>query len=208
MKYLFIDDHDIESIDNLARQLHQPEKFPGNVVLRPEHRWENCGIQIRTVPAWDPEAERFTMIYLASAEGPHAEVTLDQTGAPAGGESFYCYAVSDDGVNWEKPFLNLHEYAMPYWNGVPIGGANNILPSARGMLLGPIYDPHAADERSRFKGLAYGGQLEPLISPDALHWERPGWQPLPSADESHLTLDVERKRFIATVADRMAARFT
>lgn len=199
MKYLFIDDAEIEAIDNLARKLHQPQKFPGNAVVRPEYRWENSGIQIRTVPAWDPEAERYTLIYLASAEGLN-EVTIDPTGAPAGGESFFCYATSPDGVNWEKPFLELYDYQAPYWNGVPIGLNNNILPSARGMLLGPIYDPFAADERSRFKGLAYGaGQLDPLISPDALHWDKPGWAPLPSADESHLTLDLERRLFIATV---------
>lgn len=200
MKYLFVDDVEIESIDNLARKLHKPEKSAGNVVLRPEHRWENCGIQIRTVPAWDPVAERFTMIYLASAEAQDSQVRIDPTGAPAGGESFYCYATSEDGVNWEKPFLGLHDYAAPYWNGVPIGTNNNILPSARGMMLGPIYDPNAHDERSRFKGLAYGsGQLDPVISADAMHWEKPGWAPLPTADESHLTLDIDRKLFIATV---------
>ena len=200
MKYLFIDDHDLEQIDNLARKLHQPEKFPGNVVVRPDHRWENCCIQIRTVPAWDPEAQRFTMIYLTSAESQDPQVRLDITGAPAGGESFYCYATSTDGVNWEKPFLGLHDYGALYWNGVPIGTQNNILPSAQGMLLGPIYDPHEQDPAQRFKGLAYaGGQLEPRVSADALHWEKPGWAPLSSADESNVTLDVDRKLFIATV---------
>ena len=200
MKYLFIDDVETESIDNLARKLHQPTKFPGNAVVRPDHRWENCAIQIRTVPAWDPDAERFTMIYLACAESPDGEVRIDPTGAPAGGESFYCYATSEDGINWEKPFLGLHDYPVPYWNGVPIGTSNNILPSARGMLLGPIHDPNAHDERSRFKGLAYGnGQLDPLISADAMNWDKPGWPALPSADESHLTLDGDSKLFIATV---------
>jgi hypothetical protein len=33
----------VEEIHNLARKLHQPEKFPGNVVVRPAHRWENYG---------------------------------------------------------------------------------------------------------------------------------------------------------------------
>lgn len=200
MKYLFIDDHEIEAIDNLARVLHQPRKFPGNAVLRPEHRWENCGIQIRTLPAWDPETEQYTLVYLASAEGPGAAVTLDPTGAPAGGESFYCYAASPDGVNWEKPFLGLHDYPVPYWNGAPIGGENNILPSAAGLLLGPIYDPFAAEERSRFKGLAYvGGQVAPRISADALHWEDPRWAAMPSGDEAALILDERRKLFVATV---------
>src|SRR5690349_3650120 len=69
-KYLFIDDHDIELIDNLARRLHQPHKFANNVVIRAEHRWENAGIQIRTTPVWLPDEDVFKMIYLTSAEGP------------------------------------------------------------------------------------------------------------------------------------------
>ncbi len=200
MKHLFIDDHDLEKIDNLARKLHQPEKFPGNVVLRPEHRWENCAIQIRTNPAWDPVAQRFTMIYLAAAESLDPEVKLDVTGAPVGGRSFYCYATSTDGINWEKPFLGLYDYEALHWNGERIGTRNNILPSAQGMLLGPIYDPLEKDPGRRFKGLAYRGrQLHPLVSPDALHWEDSGLAPMPSQDESHLTLDVDRRLFIATV---------
>jgi hypothetical protein len=200
MKYLFVDDHDLDEIDNLARKLHQPEKFPDNVVLRGEYRWENCGIQIRSTPAWDPDTQRFILIYLAAAESQDPEVRLDATGAPTGGESFYCYATSTDGINWEKPFLGLHDYEALYWNGVSIGKTNNILPSAYGMMHGPLYDPHAQNPAHRFKGLAYGGgQLEPLVSKDAMNWQRPGWARMPSADESHLTLDVERKLFIATV---------
>ena len=200
MKQLFIDDHMVEEIDNLARKLHQPERFPGNAVVRPEHRWENCVIQIRTPPAWDPEDGLFKMIYLASAESADPQVKLDVTGAPTGGESFYCYAASADGVNWEKPFLGLHDYAALTWRGTPVGRENNILPGAQGMLLGPIRDPHEPDPGLRFKGLAYrGGDLAPLVSADCLHWEDPGYPPLSSADESHLTLDEDQRLFIATV---------
>ena len=98
MRYLFIDDVDLEEIDNLARKLHQPEKFPGNVVLRPEYRWENACIQTRCNPAWDPDDQCFKMIYMASAESRDPEVKLDTTGAPSGGEGFCCYATSTDGA--------------------------------------------------------------------------------------------------------------
>jgi len=200
MRYLFIDDCDIESIDNLARKLHQPQKFPGNVVLRPEHRWENAGIQIRTTPAWDPESQRFMLIYLASAESRDSEVRLDVTGAPAGGEGFYCFATSVDGINWDKPVLGLHDYPAPLWNNEPIGTANNILPSARGMLYGPIYDPNEQDPARRFKGLAdRGGRLEPMVSADAMHWENLQAPHVLSSDEAALTLDAQKKLFIATV---------
>ena len=55
MKHLFIDDHEIEVIDNLARKLHQPRKQRDNVVIRPEYRWENNVIQVRTTPIWLPD---------------------------------------------------------------------------------------------------------------------------------------------------------
>ncbi|MFH1567449.1 MAG: hypothetical protein ABIL09_05555, partial [Gemmatimonadota bacterium] len=199
MKYLFIDDGEVEAIQNLARKLHQPRKFRGNAVVRPDHRWENCALQIRTAPAWDPAEGRYKLIYLASAEGPDSTVRVGPTGAPEGGESFYCLATSEDGVNWEKPSLGLYEYGAPDWRGQPMGRANNILPTGQGLLLAPIRDPREADPGRRFKGLAYReGGLQPMVSADAVHWVADG-AALSSSDEFHITLDEERGRFIATV---------
>ncbi|MCK5119720.1 MAG: hypothetical protein KAQ78_09055, partial [Candidatus Latescibacteria bacterium] len=65
MKQLFIDDHIVEKMDNLARKLHQPEKFEGNAVVRPEYRWENIALQVRSAPIWVPEEGLFKLIYHA-----------------------------------------------------------------------------------------------------------------------------------------------
>ena len=204
MKQLFIDDYIVQEIDNLARKLHQPAKFRGNAVVRPEYRWENCQIQIRTTPAWVPDEGLFKMIYYASAESLDPEVKLDATGAPSGGQTFACYATSTDGVNWEKPFLGLYDYPALLWNGKPIGTKNNILPSAKGMEHGPIYDPTDPDPEHRYKGLnwrnnADGMALGPMVSADCLRWQFLDVPPLPSADEAHLTYDQANGLFIATV---------
>ena len=199
-KYLFIDDHDIEAIDNLERRLHQPQKFPNNVVIRPEYRWENVGIQVRTTPVWLPDENIFKMIYNTEAEGQDPVVTLDVTGAPRGMESYACYATSVDGVNWEKPFLGRYDYPALTWRGTPIGKENNIIPGARDILQGPIYDPHDPDPRRRLKGLRYeDGKLRPVVSADFLQWEALAVPPLPSNDESHLTYDADERLFIASV---------
>ncbi len=200
MKHLFIDDHEVEAIENLARKLHQPRKQRDNVVIRPEYRWENNTIQVRTSPVWLPDEDIFKMIYLTSAEGLDPRIGVDLTGAPANTESFACYATSQDGVNWEKPVLGLYEYSGLDWRGTPIGAENNILPSARGMLQGPIYDPHDPDPGRRFKGLRYGdGELRSMASADMLHWETLDITSLPSEDESHLTYDENSRLFIAAV---------
>ena len=200
MKHLFIDDYEVEAIDNLARKLHQPRKQHDNVVIRPEFRWENNAIQVRTSPVWLPDESLFKMIYLTNAEGIDPQTSVDATGAVANTESFACYATSQDGVNWEKPVLGLYDYPGLDWRGTPVGGANNIIPSARGMLQGPVYDPHDPDPARRFKGLRYGsGELRSMASADMLNWDTLDIPSLPSQDESHLTYDENSRRFIAAV---------
>jgi len=195
MKHLFIDDQVVEEIDNLARKLHQPRKYHGNAVLRPEHRWENASIQIRTTPGWVPEEGVFKMLYFASAAPSEAG-----TGGPPGDGSFICYATSEDGVNWEKPFLGLHDYEARLWTGEPVGGQNNIVPT--GSMLAPVYDPGDPDPQRRYKGMGWrkgAAGLVPMVSPDCLRWRYLDVEPVPSSDEAHFSFDGERRLFIATV---------
>jgi len=203
MKQLFVDDGIVQEIDNLARKLHQPQKFRGNAVIRPEHRWENTGMQIRQAPVWVPEEGVFKIIYHAGAESVDPNASWSVSGYPPG-EGFACYATSTDGVNWEKPFLGLYDYPALLWNGKPIGGQNNILPSAQGLWMAPIYDPRDPDPRKRYKGMGvksgnWGAGRTPVVSADCIHWEFLDVPPVPSQDEAQLTYDEEKGLFIATV---------
>lgn len=198
MKHLFIDDQIVEKIDNLARRLHQPEKFDNNVVIRPDHRWENIGIQARTTPVWLPAEGVFKLIYHTMAEGTDLVAGRDVvTQAMYGPERYSCYATSSDGVNWEKPFLGLHDYAGVDWHGRPLGTKNNIVPTAAGMFQGPVHDPHDPDPKRRFKGLRLSGEgLRSMVSADLLHWEELDAPLIPSHDEAHLTYDEDKRLFI------------
>lgn len=209
MKYLFIDDHHVERIDNLSRKLHQPRRFEGNAVLRPEHRWENMYIRTWGAPVWDPAAEIFKMIYLGTAApdaatiGTGAALKLDAGGDAGASGNYSCYATSSDGVNWEKPFLHLYDYPGLTWKGTPIGGENNILPSIRGQIRGPVYHARESDPARRFKALTYrDGHLYTLVSADCIRWQELDVPPQPSADVSELYLDEERDLFVSTVKHR------
>ena len=103
-----------------------------------------------------PDEAVFKTLYYASSEAESPEVKLDVTGAPIGGQSFICYATSEDGVNWEKPVLGLHDYDALTWRGTAIGKENNILPT--GVPLGPIYDPHDPDEQPSLQRDGDGGK--------------------------------------------------
>ncbi len=197
MKILFLDDYHIERIDNLARKMHQPERFPGNAVIRPEYRWENMTCQIRNTPVWDSEESVYKMIYAGKAEVLEQEQDVDQTGnAPK--TIAVCYATSKDGVNWEKPFLGMYDYPGLNWDGTRIGTDNNIIRD--GASLFTVSDPNAEDPKQRFKGVIYRDKaLHPIASPDHIQWKELGYPPCPTADQAHFTYDAENGVFIATV---------
>jgi len=176
-KQLFLDDYIIAETQNLERTLHQPAKYEGNPVLQPGYRWENVCIQSRTPPVWIPDEKVWKIWYIGSATGWGDE-------APGGGR---CYAVSRDGINWEKPFLRQVEY-----HG---SRENNILSRAVDMV---VYDAREPNPERRYKGLS-PLPLQPVVSADGIHWTALDVPPIPSSDEYFMTFDETTGRYLATV---------
>lgn len=89
-----------------------------------------------------------------------------------------CYAVSKDGIHWEKPHLGLVEY-----NG---SAANNVVDFLGGRCafaaLPILHDPDDPDPDRRFKCAfesgRYGNCLAVAFSPDGLRWTVPDWNPV------------------------------
>ncbi|MFV1967478.1 MAG: hypothetical protein ACC628_18785 [Pirellulaceae bacterium] len=77
--------------------------------------------------------------------------------------SYARYAISKDGLNWEKPNLGLVEY-----NG---SKENNILMEGR-KLAYVFIDPHARPSE-RYKMLVVLGGTRIGTSPDGIHWNLP-----------------------------------
>ena len=204
MKYLFIDDHNVEQVENLARILHQPRKH--GAVLRPEHRWENNGTTLNNAPIWDSEKQVYKLVYGCASEP--VDWTADDlfmrgvTG-PRRIDSYFCYAESADGVIWEKPTLDLYEYEAMAWNGKRIGGANNIIPGGKPAVL----DPHDPDPNRRYKAQRHADsthmQTEKFaVSPDLFNWEWLDSPGVPGGGTSSFTYDEQRQLFIITVKRR------
>ena len=93
---------------------------------------------------------------------------------PDGGPDFQfrtCYAVSRDGVRWEKPKLGLVEYNGSRDNNVvDVFGGRCVVWSAP-----VIHDPEDPDPARRFKmviesGVLYGKRMGVAYSPDGLTW--------------------------------------
>jgi len=117
---LFLDDHVIERSTGFRRLIHHPR--PRGVVLKPDKPWETRGITPHYV-GW--RRDRSLECYY-QAHGP--------------GRSAIAYAVSKDGLHWEKPNLDLLSY-----HG---SKQNNLVPCSQPWDLGQY--GNIPDSRERF----------------------------------------------------------
>ena len=161
-RQLLVDDFLIERTD-LKRVFHQPRKFEGNPVLKPETALElNGGICPSAAPFsdgvfFDPQDQLFKMWYMA------------------GWFDSAALATSKDGIAWQRPDFGV------------VPGTNQVVVSSEKYRRDGVsvwLDHEAADPQERFKMFYYararqgelgappkeiGGFL--LTSPDGIHWK-------------------------------------
>lgn len=176
---LFVDDIIIESVENLKRTRHAPQKHAGNPVLFPTEPWEHVtettvnGFQV----LHDPKEGLFKCWYMDTIFSGH------RAGDGILGDSRYqmLYAESEDGIRWTKPRI-----------GVRYEGeaTNIILPDGYGLTC--VLDPHAEEEH-RFRGLYtrfhQGGDVDSVVavtSSDGRKWQELSSRPSFGKHGSHL----------------------
>ena len=186
-RYLFVDEAHVERTENVKRTPHQPAKFGGNPVMRPTgpHEAEVC-LLFGTV-IFDEEAGHFKMWYHCG-----------------GGVA---YATSDDGIEWEKPRLDVTERN---------GQATNIVfsrdqdpdPSRRYKMIYVLINRDA--ERPGDHPL-HPGQfrcIQTATSPDGIHWQVREGHALPCfGDISRLLYDPYGKRYVVNGRGKWLAPF-
>ena len=153
-RQLFTDGFLIENTD-LMRVFHQPEKYAGNPVLWPETEAELRPERLMNAAAvpkdggvwWDPQDQLFKMWYEAGWIGTLA------------------YATSRDGLNWERPELDV------------VPGSNHIVPPPPAVVpdsgsVVPAWD--SADPAVKWTMYVQppGGRKagDVFTSPDGIHW--------------------------------------
>ena len=187
-KQLFVDAELIESREGMELVLHQGEKHPANPLLRCERPWEGWRMYLYGSAMYDEDEGLFKMWYLV------------------GGKIYCtCYATSTDGVHWERPALNLPEFAQ-------YGEGNNIV--CRPYLASVMKDNDDPDPERRYKMVCWDGSkvegAEPdskgrvprygyssMVSPDGIHWQRHIPTVAPGGDVITACYDPGTGRFIA-----------
>ena len=184
---LFIDDASIERLDGVVKGVMPAAKASAEPLIVRDQPWEDdwlIGTYINVIH--DEVDGLYRMWYgvgrqLSDARGEQ--------------EDGLAYAVSEDGLHWEKPVLDL----------VEDGGskANNLVfPFFRwGAGTGVMRDPVETDPSRRYKMLfmfqsaemAFAGITQPVCvaySADGIHWNVPkGWlnPVIPEGSDTHLT---------------------
>ena len=162
---LFLDDRHIARLDGLKLRAHPAEKFDGNPVLKQEYPWEHNRAQIGGQSViYDPDVRRFRMYYMGNPGRRYPPIRINGKDKP-GHSTLTCYAESDDGWSWRKPFLGQCSF-----NDHPTTNIMDIFPGQSGERAGVFFDERDSDPSKRYKMLAWDQKA--LLLPDGeLHHE-------------------------------------
>jgi hypothetical protein len=179
-RQLFVDDFLIEKGGTeMARVYHQPVKHPGNPVFFPQTEDETneamppCAVAKSGGVWFDAHDQLFKMWYMASYLG------------------YACYAVSEDGIHWQRPELDV----VP---GTNLFLSRDIHPDSGSVLID--YDTDNPDERYKYMlrepdNLTDGRGLM-MSSPDGIHWSEPRKTGLMHGDRSTLFYNPFRRKWV------------
>ena len=187
-KMLFIDNRFIAEMDGLMRRFHQAEAHADNPVIHANRPWERDAAFVDTGLVMFDENEG---LYRAWYQGGNCYGLDDR--------SCMCYAVSEDGLRWQKPNLGLVEFAG--------STDNNIALLADCMMHDPavIIDHKEQDPTRRYKATWWGGRRDSTqpdgwllghcvgFSADGVEWtEHPDNPVWPSDAEVGTPFDLSR----------------
>jgi len=152
---LFLDDYLVARMDNIKRDIQQPDRHPANPLIVPDKPWEKIYIEVYGTVLYDPQVQKFRCWYLA--KGSETGIP-DTPEAPGTAEYYQCYAESEDGITWTKPMVG-KRYGRYAKNNI-------VIPIAHGFCVLPTPDdPYLA---KRYRGI--GGKTLGF-SPDGIQWD-------------------------------------
>lgn len=156
---LFIDQVLVQDAHHVCFTLHPAREHPENPVLKADQPWEGWRLEIYGNVIYDEDESLFKMWYLGEETEAFPNYAV-------------YYAVSTDGVHWEKPLVGtVQSDKYPNHNVV---AADIILPSV-------IKDKKGAEPEKRYKMIGWDQKrhgYHTWVSPDGLHWNAFSQEPL------------------------------
>ncbi len=165
---LLLDTRIIEGTDNAKLAVGPLKKQPANPLFGEDKPWEKRFDNLYANVIYDRDDKLYKCWYSPfivdhSSKGmPIGQRNVTPYKPPRNREMGVCYAVSHDGLKWEKPELNLVEFEGNKAN-------NLVLRGPRGA--GVCNDPRDPDPQQRYKMFHAMDSLR--FSADGLHWGAP-----------------------------------
>ena len=165
-KQLFLDDSLIAWTSRVSKLMGRPRKYLKNPVLVADKAWEKESTQLGKLPADGIQISGQTVIY--DEEEKMFKMWYNPWSFFPPRIRPWCYAVSKDGYQWEKPELGIYDYQ---------GSRNNNIVGAysKSKYFNVFKDRRETDPQKRYKAM---GEIEGsdkngtaiAFSPDGLHW--------------------------------------
>ncbi len=181
---LFVDQVLVRETHAVCFSLHPGEKHPQNPLVRPTLPWEGWRLELYGTVIFDQQEKLFKMWYNGEAPDYFPDYAA-------------LYAVSNDGVSWEKPLVG----TTPCLKAVRHNAVANAC-----LLPNVIKDVHDPDPARRYKMLCWVTNIEnkfgyhSMTSPDGLHWKPLSTVPIsPGGDVITGYYDEQRSLYVAFV---------
>ncbi|NLX99340.1 MAG: hypothetical protein GXY83_24650 [Rhodopirellula sp.] len=179
---LFVDRILVRDAERVWFTQHPGRKHPKNPVLKPDQPWEGWRTEIFGNVLLDEEEKLFKMWYLPEPAGD---------GGYFDDPNVTCYAVSRDGVTWEKPLVGTLKAA----NGKPHNAVAHIHQASVWK------DPRDPEPSRRYKCIGWSSQppgYNTFVSPDGLNWTKFCQEPIaPGGDVMTGFWDAGRELYVA-----------
>jgi hypothetical protein len=168
-KHLVLDSRVCERTDGVRLSLGKATKDRRNPLFSEDKPWEPRFDNLYANVLWDGRDKRYKCWYSPFTIDPAVRQTPREKRssvpyATRGREMGVCFAVSRDGVAWEKPDLGLVEFD---------GSHNNNLVKRGPHGAGVFFDPRDPDPSRRYKMFYLQKRMAGMFSPDGLRWSEP-----------------------------------
>lgn len=166
-RFLLLDSRLIDTTENARLAVGKVKKHPANPLFGETMPWETDTSHMYANVVFDREEKLYKCWYYSHLTGWESEVTpgrLAPKNETAGGNTATLYAVSKDGIKWEKPGLDVYRYK---------GKPTNIV-QFRDHGTGVFKDPRDPDPNRRYKLFCSNnaGNLYVAFSPDGIRWTK------------------------------------
>lgn len=165
-RYLFLDNRIIESTTNAKLEVGKVEKHEANPLFGEDQPWEKRFDNFYGNVIYDTNDELYKCWYSPfiidhSSQGMSIEQRSVEYKSPPGRQMGICYAISKDGINWDKPNLGIVEFEGSMENNILWRGPHG---------AGIFKDVHDSNPYRKYKMFFQG--LFVSFSENGINWSQ------------------------------------